>query len=105
MLIREIRAFKNSGGIWFCFLVNWRHILPSKFRVIKPDNKILFALAGVVFLAGNFLTAFASTPEAAGFEFFESKIRPLLMDHCYKCHSHDAEKVKGGLLLDTRENL
>jgi hypothetical protein len=41
----------------------------------------------------------------AGTEFFESKIRPLLADHCYKCHSHDAEKIKGGLLLDTKDDL
>jgi hypothetical protein len=36
-------------------------------------------------------------------DFFESKIRPALVKHCYECHSADAEKVKGGLLLDTRE--
>jgi mono/diheme cytochrome c family protein len=38
----------------------------------------------------------------AGVEFFEKKIRPVLSDHCYGCHSAQAEKVKGGLLLDTR---
>ncbi|WP_063816400.1 PSD1 and planctomycete cytochrome C domain-containing protein [Pedosphaera parvula] len=38
-------------------------------------------------------------------EFFEKKIRPILTDNCYKCHSHDSEKVKGGLLLDTRDGL
>jgi len=37
--------------------------------------------------------------------FFENKIRPILGDHCYKCHSTLAEKVKGGLLLDSREGL
>ena len=36
-------------------------------------------------------------------QFFETKIRPLLVDKCYKCHSRDADKVKGGLMLDTRE--
>lgn len=36
-------------------------------------------------------------------KFFESKIRPALVKHCYKCHSEDGDKVKGGLLLDTRE--
>ncbi len=35
--------------------------------------------------------------------FFESKIRPALVEHCYKCHSEDGDKIKGGLLLDTRE--
>lgn len=36
-------------------------------------------------------------------DFFEKKIRPVLTDKCYKCHSEKAEKLKGGLLLDTRE--
>jgi cytochrome c553 len=35
-------------------------------------------------------------------EFFESKIRPALIKHCYKCHAEEGDKVKGGLLLDTR---
>lgn len=38
-------------------------------------------------------------------EFFETKIRPLLAQHCYKCHSSESAKVKGGLLLDTREGV
>lgn len=37
--------------------------------------------------------------------FFEKKIRPVLVDQCYSCHSADASKVKGGLLLDTRDGL
>ena len=36
-------------------------------------------------------------------EFFEKKIRPVLIERCYKCHSERADKVKGGLLLDSRE--
>jgi cytochrome c553 len=38
-------------------------------------------------------------------DFFEKKIRPVLADHCYKCHSAGAEKIRGGLLVDTREGL
>jgi len=34
-------------------------------------------------------------------EFFESKIRPVLAQDCYECHSK-ATKAKGGLLLDSR---
>jgi len=41
--------------------------------------------------------------DAAGHDFFESKIRPALIEHCYECHSQDSKKVKGGLLLDTRD--
>ena len=35
--------------------------------------------------------------------FFENKVRPLLVKHCYECHSQEAGKQKGGLLLDRRE--
>src|SRR6266511_4674452 len=38
-------------------------------------------------------------------EFFENRIRPVLVEHCYKCHSATSEKVEGGLLLDTREGV
>jgi hypothetical protein len=38
-------------------------------------------------------------------QFFENKIRPILADNCYKCHSQQSEKVKAGLLLDTRDGL
>jgi hypothetical protein len=44
-------------------------------------------------------------PSRDQLEFFEKKIRPVLVAHCYKCHSAQAAKVKGGLLLDTRDGL
>ena len=64
------------------------------------------------FLAGT-AAAFIVTLSAAGAqeitkeqtEFFESKIRPVLADTCYRCHSADAGKSKGGLTVDSREAL
>ncbi|HEV3026668.1 MAG TPA: c-type cytochrome domain-containing protein, partial [Planctomycetota bacterium] len=38
-----------------------------------------------------------------GLELFERKIRPVLADHCFSCHSAEARKVKGGLRLDTKD--
>src|SRR5688572_20437312 len=41
-------------------------------------------------------------------ELFEKKVRPVLVDHCYKCHSAEAEqskKLKAGLFLDTKEGM
>ena len=38
-------------------------------------------------------------------DFFESKVRPLLAERCYKCHSHKAKKLKGDLYLDSRKGL
>jgi hypothetical protein len=34
--------------------------------------------------------------------FFESKVRPVLINRCYECHSVE-KKTKGGLALDSRE--
>ena len=39
------------------------------------------------------------------YEFFEKKIRPVLVEHCYKCHSASSEKLKGELFLDTKEGM
>lgn len=39
-------------------------------------------------------------PSKEAIAFFESKVRPVLADHCFKCHSGD--KHKGGLRLDSR---
>lgn len=39
-----------------------------------------------------------------GVQFFEQKIRPVLVQHCYSCHSaaaRDAKKLQGGLFLDS----
>lgn len=60
---------------------------------------ILF-LGGVV--AGSHKTL---AEDREGEQFFESRIRPVLVQHCYGCHSAEAAragKLKGGLQLDTR---
>ncbi|WP_461782599.1 DUF1553 domain-containing protein [Prosthecobacter sp.] len=47
--------------------------------------------------------AAADSSAADGVAFFESHVRPLLVKHCYECHSQEAGKQKGGLLLDRKE--
>ncbi len=47
----------------------------------------------------------AATLPAEQIEFFESKIRPIFAEACYKCHSSEAGKSKGDLLLDTRDGV
>ena len=63
-------------------------------------NKTILALTGM-FAAGSFATAADIPPDQL--EFFDKKVKPILVDKCYKCHSAEAGKSKGGLLLDTRE--
>ncbi len=61
-------------------------------------NAAILAFLGTIVL--TFLSA-----RADNIEFFEKKIRPLLVEQCYKCHSTAAGKSKGELLLDSRDNL
>jgi hypothetical protein len=49
--------------------------------------------------------AAAADPTPEQIEHFEKKVRPVLVQHCYKCHSTQAKRPKGGLLLDSREGL
>lgn len=50
-------------------------------------------------------SAFAADPMKEQTEFFENKIRPILKQSCYKCHSVEEAKAKGGLTLDTKAGL
>ena len=66
-------------------------------------------LLSLAILATGALAAL-STGSAAqqgkeGVATFEKHIRPLLIKHCYSCHSAKAEKLKGGLLLDNRNGM
>ena len=54
----------------------------------------------VTLLGTLFLALFSGAASAQQIEFFEKRIRPLLIQHCYECHSQSAKKVQGKLLLD-----
>src|SRR5262245_58698832 len=49
--------------------------------------------------------AMAAELTKAQADFFESKVRTVLANNCYKCHSAKAEKVKGGLFRDSRDGV
>ena len=66
-------------------------------RTPKPTRTAL-----VLFSLATLSMASAAEPSQAERDFFEAKIRPLLNDNCYKCHSLANGKVKGGLELDWR---
>jgi cytochrome c553 len=60
-------------------------------------------------LAAVFVIAAAGSAAAdPGMEFFEKKIRPVLVEHCYQCHSAEAKtkkKLKAGLYVDSKAGL
>ncbi|MBI1315085.1 DUF1553 domain-containing protein [bacterium] len=67
-------------------------------------------LAVVLLLLAGTLTSETVADDAAApaklsprdLQFFETRIRPVLVKHCYRCHSAKAEELGGGLLLDSR---
>ena len=73
--------------------------------IVEPFMNRLFAMFVLAF-AGSILMGNAAEPDNIALPpedlaFFETHIRPALIEHCYECHSKDV-KVKGGLLLDRR---
>jgi hypothetical protein len=88
----------------------------SGLRVHPPDfpdlvkTRLLLSLLALSATAGfaaieEVKKADPSPLSADQIDFFEKKIRPVLADKCYKCHAENAEKIKGGLTLDTREGM
>ena len=63
-----------------------------------PSHRWLVSL--VALFATGLPALAADDPE--GIEFFEKRVRPILVDHCYKCHSA-GRKIKGELRLDSRQ--
>ncbi|HEY5079916.1 MAG TPA: PSD1 and planctomycete cytochrome C domain-containing protein, partial [Opitutaceae bacterium] len=72
--------------------------------------RALVVAAAMAALPPSLPADIAATPAAPAIsapdlQFFEARIRPVLADRCYKCHSRLADKIKGGLMLDTREGM
>ena len=69
-----------------------------------PDaGRLTRAAAG---LLGLFVASVAiGAGEPDGMELFETEIRPVLVEHCERCHSAGADSIKGGLRLDHRDGL
>ncbi|WP_417736619.1 DUF1553 domain-containing protein [Rosistilla oblonga] len=47
----------------------------------------------------------AEENEEAGIRFFEQKIRPVLVEHCYSCHAADSNPLQAGLQVDSKAGL
>ncbi|HRI15079.1 MAG TPA: PSD1 and planctomycete cytochrome C domain-containing protein, partial [Verrucomicrobiota bacterium] len=65
---------------------------------MKPGRSSNWIRVLLFFLTAGALPARGDSPEGS---LFESQVRPLLADKCFKCHSHDADKIKSGLVLDS----
>jgi len=83
-----------------CMARRWGSAAPD--RAQGTCRAIVALAAGLA----SGLSVAAPTPEQLSF--FESKIRPVLVQHCYQCHSAEAlrsGKLKANLLVDSREGM
>lgn len=71
-------------------------------NVVRNAFRLVGALTVLIALAP---TSVAGESGVAASEFFEKKVRPVLVEHCGKCHGADPRKIKGGLRLDSRAAL
>jgi hypothetical protein len=77
--------------------------LETKMRLIRLLLAMSVTSVAVVSPAQNASKGKSITPEQS--DFFESKIRPVLVEHCYECHSEEKGKSKGELTLDSRDGI
>src|SRR6185295_3511057 len=98
---REENIEHRTSNIERPMALHWRR--PSMFGVrcsmfdVSHLSPVLFFLLAVV--TRNFSANGAELTKAQT-DFFETKVRPILTENCYKCHSPANGKVKGGLELD-----
>lgn len=101
----------------------WSHTeatFPEKPLSMKTPHRCDFIRRCRILLAILLLPCFASvsanatddaesesteSADPVQLKFFEERIRPVLVEHCYSCHSADAKSIKGGLVLDSREGI
>lgn len=75
------------------------------FRRVCLFQRALWAVLLVGLLPAGRLTANDSDFRGESFAFFENHIRPLLVEHCYECHSGEADKVQASLRVDHSSRL
>ncbi len=65
---------------------------------------VVVSLVGACASMASLESNAAPPPSASGTAFFESRIRPVLIEHCYECHN-SAETSEGGFAVDHRQGL
>lgn len=79
--------------------------MPARFRPFCKDLPVSILLGA--FLLGGFLLGgkIEAAEPADSLEFFENRIRPVLVKHCYECHSAGADEIAGSLVLDSSDGM
>lgn len=72
-------------------------------RTLTLSSSLALLLASLTFGPSAARADEAAPGDATRFRFFESQIRPILVRHCYECHSSQSGSSEGNLRLDTRQ--
>ena len=78
-----------------------RGLTPPGSPVFLGVFAVLIAVLGVPCIAAEDSKQFSD----ADVEFFEKRVRPVLVQRCFECHAATSSKLRGGLLLDRRETI
>lgn len=101
---REVVTQYKSGnaghweklGPWFVSPTNGRVTIASKGGAAN--------FSGLEIWKGEY-DGLEESPSEEDLAFFEKRIRPLLVEKCYECHSSESEELGGNLLVDSRGTL
>jgi hypothetical protein len=66
----------------------------------KQQYHFFYTFVGIALLATRLA---AAEPSSRQLEFFETRVRPVLVEHCFECHGGGEKRTQGGLRLDSRE--
>lgn len=97
------RLRNNPSGVR---VISSSHLVrsPPKLSAMPRTTYLLHSIIAIGITLAP-VPLLAAEVDLAGYEFFEKKIRPVLVEQCFECHSKGAKKIGGGLLLDTKAGL
>ena len=107
--LRKLSIGFNDASLAGVHLV---HSFAFMVHAVNPVRTRVSRLVPMLWFACVFLHLVHASAQASGDEdvydsqeFFEAKIRPVLVQHCYECHSVGSSTIQGGLQVDFRDGL
>ena len=102
---RTVQDRYNSGKTG-----HWEKLGPWPATIRNDQNLVLTSkggtanFSGVELWKGNY-DGLGGPIRDEDLAFFEQRIRPLLANKCYECHSAESKELQGSLLVDSRTTL
>lgn len=96
------RGYKSGGAGHWERLGPW-HVEPhaGKLRIESRGGAANFS--GIEVWQGKYAGDLKMEASPEDLAFFEQRIRPVLVNRCYECHSQAAQEVEGELLVDSMQ--